>query len=154
MIVHRPRFGHVTSAADMERDTTMMTIGELAEKTGVTPRMLRYYEQQELLTPWRGSNGYRLYGNAAVALVLQMRELIESGLPTRLLRTVLPWLGHQDCNSQAACGALDQEEVAALREHIQNIDRRIEVLSRNRTAISEYLRLMSANTHGAGHHSS
>jgi hypothetical protein len=79
-----------------------------------------------------------------------MRELIESGLPTRLVRTVLPWLGRQGCNSQAVCDPLDQEEAAALRQHIQNIDRRIEVLSRNRAAISEYLRLMSANTYGHG----
>ncbi|MGW1973847.1 hypothetical protein ACWCOY_37100 [Streptomyces tubercidicus] len=75
-----------------------------------------------------------------------MRELIESGLPTRLVRTVLPWLGHQECNSHAACEALDEEETAALRQHIENIDRRIEVLSRNRSAIGEYLRLMSADT--------
>lgn len=115
--------------------------------------MLRYYEQQGLLTPRRGSNSYRLYEDAAVELVVQIRELIESGLPSRLLRTVLPWLGHQDCNTQVTCDALSREEFAALREHIRSIDRRIEVLSRNRTAIREYLRLMSADTHGDGRHS-
>ncbi|MEU6340911.1 MerR family DNA-binding transcriptional regulator [Streptomyces sp. NPDC046977] len=130
----------------------MMTIGELADKTGVTPRMLRYYEQQGLLTPWRGSNGYRQYGKAELALVLHLRELIESGLPTRLVRTVLPWIGPQDPKSHAACSGLDKDEVTALREHIENIDRRIEVLSRNRAAISEYLRLMSVEPHGRGRH--
>ncbi|MFI8181461.1 MerR family transcriptional regulator [Actinacidiphila glaucinigra] len=130
-----------------------MTIGELAEKAGVTPRMLRYYEQQGLLTPGRGSNSYRLYEDTAVELVVQIRELIASGLPSRLLRTVLPWIGHQDCGTQVTCDALSHEEFAALREHIRSIDRRIEVLSRNRTAIRDYLRLMSADTYGDGRHS-
>ncbi|MDX3071186.1 MerR family DNA-binding transcriptional regulator [Streptomyces sp. NPDC088354] len=129
-----------------------MTIGELAEKAGVTPRMLRYYEQQGLLTSGRGGNGYRLYGKATVGLVIQLRELIESGLPTRLVRTVLPWLGHQECDSTPSCEPLDQEEVAALRQHIHNIDRRIEVLSRNRSAIDEYLRLMGTNPLSADRH--
>ncbi|MFF3563742.1 MerR family DNA-binding transcriptional regulator [Streptomyces sp. NPDC002574] len=136
----------------MEKGATVLTIGELAEKAGVTPRMLRYYEQQGLLTSGRGTNGYRIYGKATVGLVVQVRELIASGLPTRLVRTVLPWLGRQECDSPPACEPLDQEEIDALRQHLHNLDRRIEVLSRNRRAIGDYLRLMGANPHGAERH--
>lgn len=114
--------------------------------------MLRYYEQQGLLAPGRGGNSYRLYEDTAVELVVQIRELIESGLPSRLLRTVLPWLGHQDCPTQVTCDALNREEFASLQEHIRSIDRRIEVLSRNRSAIREYLRLMNADMCGDGRH--
>ena len=38
-----------------------MKIGELAEKSGVSVRSLRYYEQQGLLQPGRLMNGYRMY---------------------------------------------------------------------------------------------
>jgi DNA-binding transcriptional MerR regulator len=36
-------------------------IGELAERSNVLPRLLRYYEEQGLLTPDRAPNGYRDY---------------------------------------------------------------------------------------------
>ncbi|MGI5413894.1 MerR family DNA-binding transcriptional regulator [Streptomyces chartreusis] len=42
-----------------------MKIGELAAKTGVAPRLLRYYEEVGILTPWRPPNGYRSYGEPA-----------------------------------------------------------------------------------------
>ena len=38
-----------------------MKIGELAARTGVSIRSLRYYEQQGLLMPVRNENGYREY---------------------------------------------------------------------------------------------
>jgi DNA-binding transcriptional MerR regulator len=34
-----------------------MRVGELSRRTGVSARMLRYYEEQDLLHPERGSNG-------------------------------------------------------------------------------------------------
>lgn len=39
-----------------------MRIGELARRTGVSERMLRYYEQEGLLRPARTTSGYRDYG--------------------------------------------------------------------------------------------
>ncbi|MFF7679975.1 MerR family transcriptional regulator [Actinacidiphila glaucinigra] len=50
-------------------------IGELAAKTGVAPRLLRYYEEVGILTPFRSPNGYRMYGEPAIERVHQIREL-------------------------------------------------------------------------------
>jgi len=36
-----------------------MRIKELSERTGVSARLPRYYEEQGLLTPRREENGYR-----------------------------------------------------------------------------------------------
>ena len=41
-----------------------MKIGDLAQRTGVSVRMLRFYEAQGLLSPARNAAGYRLYGEA------------------------------------------------------------------------------------------
>ncbi|MEW1835674.1 MerR family DNA-binding transcriptional regulator [Microbacterium sp. NPDC079995] len=36
-----------------------MKIGEVTARTGIPQRMLRYYEEQGLLTSARAGNGYR-----------------------------------------------------------------------------------------------
>src|SRR3712207_9338826 len=66
-----------------------MRIGELSGRTGVSTRMLRYYEEQHLVTPTRSANGYREYSEADVDRVRQVRALLDAGLPTRVVRAVL-----------------------------------------------------------------
>ena len=39
-----------------------MTIGEASRRSGWSPRMLRYLEQEGLVVPERGASGYRRYG--------------------------------------------------------------------------------------------
>jgi DNA-binding transcriptional MerR regulator len=59
-----------------------MRIGELSGRTGVDQRLLRYYETQGLLHPERAGNGYRVYEESDVALVLWIRRLLAAGLST------------------------------------------------------------------------
>ncbi len=59
-----------------------MKISELSRRTGVPARMLRYYEEQDLLHPDRTGNGYRWYAQEAVYRVQQIRGLLDSGLTT------------------------------------------------------------------------
>ncbi|MFD9283808.1 MerR family DNA-binding transcriptional regulator [Streptomyces mirabilis] len=44
-----------------------MRVGELARRTGVTVRALRYYEAAGLVVPRRLTNGYRDYAPTALA---------------------------------------------------------------------------------------
>jgi DNA-binding transcriptional MerR regulator len=62
-----------------------MRIGELSRRTGVPARLLRYYEEQDLLYPERDSNEYRCYGAADVYRVEQIRGLLDSGLTTEII---------------------------------------------------------------------
>ncbi|WP_449345590.1 MerR family transcriptional regulator, partial [Streptomyces narbonensis] len=57
-----------------------MRIGELARRTGVSPRALRHYEQAGLIASTRADNGYRVYGEGAVARVSNIRHLLAAGL--------------------------------------------------------------------------
>lgn len=53
-----------------------MLIGEVAERTGLTQRTLRYYEEIGLLPPApRLEGGFRLYSEADVQRLSQIREL-------------------------------------------------------------------------------
>lgn len=67
-----------------------MLIGELAERTRVSRRSLRYYEEQGLLVPERGPNGYRQYAVDAPLVVEQIQGLYASGLDSDAVRQYLP----------------------------------------------------------------
>ena len=68
----------------------------MSRSTGVPTRMLRYYEEQDLLHPERDANGYRRYGASAVYRVQQIRGLLDSGLTTETIRKILPFLDEPD----------------------------------------------------------
>ncbi|WP_336207936.1 MerR family transcriptional regulator [Nonomuraea sp. LPB2021202275-12-8] len=115
-----------------------MKIGELSRRTGVPTRMLRYYEEQDLLHPERSDNGYRVYGPTAVYQVQQIRGLLDSGLTTEIIRRIMPFLDKpDDILMHPRC--LTPEVDALLRGEAERIQQRIECLARNRDAIYAYL---------------
>jgi DNA-binding transcriptional MerR regulator len=65
-------------------------IGELSRATGASARSLRYYEEQGLLSSDRRSNGYREYGEDAVRQVAFIQDLHRAGLPSQIIRDILP----------------------------------------------------------------
>jgi DNA-binding transcriptional MerR regulator len=66
-----------------------MRIGALARETGVSERLLRYYEEQGLLRPARRPNGYREYAESDVVAVSHIRSLLAAGLPTAVIAQVI-----------------------------------------------------------------
>ncbi len=72
-----------------------MLIGELAARTGVTRRALRFYEELGLLTSERTSAGYRRYDEEAVARVRNIRELLEIGFTVEDVRAFQPYLDRE-----------------------------------------------------------
>jgi DNA-binding transcriptional MerR regulator len=67
-----------------------MRIGEVAERAGVSPRALRYYEEQGLLTSERTGSGQRSYAEAAVERVQLIQQFFTAGLPSRTILQLLP----------------------------------------------------------------
>ena len=58
-----------------------LRIGQLARRTGVSPELLRAWEQRYgLLQPTRTAGGFRLYSAADEARVLRMQDLVSGGL--------------------------------------------------------------------------
>jgi DNA-binding transcriptional MerR regulator len=59
-----------------ESNVASLQIGEVAERTGVTQRTLRFYEERGLLRPLsRMDGGFRLYSEDDVRRVEQIRRL-------------------------------------------------------------------------------
>ncbi|WBB58309.1 MerR family transcriptional regulator [Streptomyces sp. WMMC500] len=67
-----------------------MRIGEVARRSGVSVRALRYYEEQGLLTPTRTPGGQREYADDAVGRVGFIQQLYAAGLPSRRIAELLP----------------------------------------------------------------
>jgi DNA-binding transcriptional MerR regulator len=110
-----------------------MQIGELSARTGVSQRLLRYYEEQGLLAVRREPNGYRRYGDEAVTTVRQIRAVLGAGLSTDVIRTLLP------------CASGDRPEmrqcprvVDTVSRELAVMDERIESLRQSRDVLSSY----------------
>ena len=113
-----------------------MRIGELAQRTGASRRLLRYYEEQGLLAPDRSPNGYRTYDERFVDRVVQIRSLLDAGLPVRLIRQLLPCL---DTPWTIYCPNPSPRMMGLLEREHERMSERIGYLVRNRDAIAEYL---------------
>src|SRR4051812_41000089 len=112
-----------------------MKIGDVAERTQVAPRLIRYYEQQGLLAAGRGPNGYRTYTESDVTRVSQVAGLVQAGIPTRLVKVLLD---AEDANArdEPTCPAAVAEQLAA---ELEGLDARIACLTRSRDTIRTYL---------------
>lgn len=111
-----------------------MRIGELSQRTGVSRRLLRYYEEQGLLTAERGANGYRHYPPATPETVRRIRSLLAAGLSTEVIRDILP-CAYGDRPILDPCPEL----LATLREELSEMDAKIACLHRARDSLAGYL---------------
>lgn len=66
-----------------------MRIGELAERTGVSIRSLRYYEEQGLIRPARTPSGYRVFADTDVERVARIQLLYSAGMRSSCISDVL-----------------------------------------------------------------
>ncbi|MGI5472714.1 MerR family transcriptional regulator [Streptomyces sp. CA-132043] len=113
-----------------------MRIGELSERTGTPRRLLRYYEEQGLIVADRCANRYRAYDERFVDRVRQIRGLLDAGLPTRIIKQVLPCL---DKPRNIHFSDATPEMLATLEREKDRMTDRIRCLTRNRDALAEYL---------------
>jgi len=116
-----------------------MRIGELSRRTGTSRRLLRYYEEQGLIAACRAANGYREYDERTVDRVLQIRGLLDAGLPTRIIKEILPCL---DKPRTIYFSDATPEMIAMLEHEVDRMNQRINCLTRNRDAIAEYLEMV------------
>ena len=114
-----------------------MRIGELATRAGVSARQVRFYEAKGLITSTRGPNNYRDYGETALGRVQQIRELLNAGLSTQVIRALLPCL--ESPRDPIVFDGVLPETVTALEHERDRLTERIDVLTRNRDAVADYL---------------
>lgn len=109
-----------------------MRISEVTDRTGIPARLLRYYEEQDLLAPARSTSGYRDYSDQDVEVARRVRRLLDAGLSTATIRTVLPCLTERAGRLAPICA----ETINDLRREQARIEASIRTLAASRDAIS------------------
>lgn len=101
----------------------MLSIGELAKRTGVKVATIRYYEQMGLIEiPDRSEGNQRRYERADLERLSFIRHARDLGLTIEAIRDLLALSAHPE----RPCGEADR--IAA--EHLREVRARIEKLRR------------------------
>ncbi len=102
----------------------------------MSARSLRFYEDEGLIVPGRFSNGYRDYCRSTIDRVRVIRSLLESGLPVRLIRDVIPHLARRSDDSADELCPEFLDEVQGYRDRLAE---RIAALSTQQQALDAFL---------------
>lgn len=111
-----------------------MRIGELSKRTGISVRMLRYYEQEGLLHPPRTESGYRDYSEVEVQAAGRIRMLSAAGLKIETIRVLLPCILDNQPRFHPC-----REVRAALRQEVEKLDERLHDLGESRKIVASFL---------------
>lgn len=105
-----------------------MRIGELARRSGVTAKALRFYEDAGVLpAPPRGPSGYRDYDESALSRLRFVRAAQAAGLTLGEVRRIIAIREHD--------GPPCSHVTELLRQHVHDLDRRIAELTRMRAEV-------------------
>ncbi|OLS60898.1 Cu(I)-responsive transcriptional regulator [Pseudomonas putida] len=114
-----------------------MNIGQAAKRTGLSAKMIRYYESIGLLKPAsRTDSGYRLYGPDDLHSLTFIKRSRDLGFSLEEVAKLLTlWQDRQRASADVK---------ALANEHIADLNRRIEELVSLRDTLSELV----AHCHG------
>jgi DNA-binding transcriptional MerR regulator len=109
-----------------------MTIGEVAERTGLTTQAIRYYEREGLLPlTYRTHTGYRVYGPEAVTRLAFIKQARRLGLSLREVKQILQM---SDSGKAPCC-----QVRALLAGKLEELERTIAELLRFRDGLRQFL---------------
>jgi DNA-binding transcriptional MerR regulator len=111
-----------------------MKIGELSNRTGVSIRMLRYYEEQGVLSPKRTVSGYRDFEQTEIRTIKRVKLLALAGMNLATIIQFLPCIKGEG-NAFEPCDELR----VLLYEQIEIANKKAEQLAESRKILDRFL---------------
>lgn len=98
----------------------MFTIGEVAERVGISTHTLRYYEKESIITPDRAASGDRRYTEAHLKWLRFVIRLKETQMPIEKIKQYASLVAQGEHTAE--------ERLTLLEEHRRSITRQLETL--------------------------
>ena len=96
-----------------------MNISDVAKKTGLTSKAIRFYEQKGLVTPaYRADNGYRTYNQKQLEELTFLRKARQVGFSLEECQELLH-LFHDPSRHSADVKVRTLKKVTEIEQHIQ-----------------------------------
>ncbi len=97
-----------------------MNIGEVALRSGLPPKTIRYYEEIGLVTPERSGNGYRAFRDSDLHKLAFLGRARALGFSIEDCRTLLG-LYEDEARESAQVKAVAEEHLAAIDDKIAQL---------------------------------
>ena len=105
-----------------------MNIGQASERSGISPKMIRYYEQIGLLdTAKRSNSGYRIYSNQDIKNLCFLRQARDLGFSSKQMKELLNLWKNTDRQS-ADVNKLTLKHIETLNRKIAQLQDMVSLL--------------------------
>ena len=105
-----------------------MNIGEVAERSGIPPKTIRYYEDIGLVRPQRSGNGYRAFRETDLHKLAFLGRARALGFSIEDCRNLLS-LYEDETRESAQVKAIAEEHLSAIDDKIAQLQQMRETLS-------------------------
>lgn len=118
-----------------------LTLRDMTQASGCTPRTVRYYERQGLLRAARSAGGHRLFARVELERLQLIISLREAGWSLEEVEALLS-VRDAAASDKDACVRLD----AMLADHVSRLEKKIAVLERLRADLTGTQSLLAVCT--------
>jgi|GEM_PF-602315 len=113
-----------------------MLIGEVCRRADCTPRTVRHYEAEKIITPLTvAQSGRRRYGKDAVSIILTARLLKRLGYSLKDIRKIINLTKSRDTKHRRLTNRIRK----MLTESLSGIDSELELLTASRSKMAGLL---------------
>ena len=99
-----------------------LSVGELAQRAGIAPSAVRFYEDQGLIFSRRTPGNQRRYHRAMLRRVAFIRASQAAGIPLAVIGEVFTELGDHESPSRAMWEAASQRWIADINHRIELLE--------------------------------
>ncbi|WP_346958683.1 MerR family transcriptional regulator [uncultured Arthrobacter sp.] len=128
------------------KTTSTMHIGELAERTGLSLRTIRHYDDVGLLpASARTDGGFRVYSEADAARLMLIKQMKPLGFSLEEMAEILGLLAAEGTPGSASATA-DSGPDARLAEFLERAEHQRAKMARNLSQADEFIAMLGNRT--------